>query len=313
MSERHVVVVGSHWRQHNSELAFVTRSIAAAASRWTGVSVLVLGHGPPEADGAFDLQHIGQSCEPRWPKGLSPDCVVVVDDMTPDIAALLGTVDPRAVFFLRMSATGCPGSWHHLPVTADPPGEASFVKVYVPVNPLALVHRHNGFGFTGYQLALSGPRANGEDPPPAVAWLTAAFHDAHIVVVENAIASAWKGRALRGRVQVSTRMDLWRLIAHANVCIDLAPGRHIARECVEALRFGTPIIVPRDSGAAESHAMSAAGTVFGDPDELIQAAASTRDHDMRSARSRLGRRYADSNYGTPAEFTRTLRAVLSRN
>ena len=60
--------------------------------------------------------------------------------------------------------------------------------------------------------------------------MSAAFHDAYVIVVENAVAAAWKGRVLRGTTSVDTRMDLWRLIAHANVCVDLDPGPQIARE-----------------------------------------------------------------------------------
>ena len=187
----------------------------------------------------------------------------------------------------------------------------AFVKVYIPVDPLAERHRHNGFGFTGYQLVLSGRTGSFDDPPAAVSWLTAAFHDSYIVVVENAVASAWKGRALRGRVSVDTRMDLWRLIAHANVCIDVAPRPHIARECVEALRFGTPIVVPEYSGVAVVHALAGGGSTFVDPEELMEAVASMQNGKVRSTASRAGRLYADVNYGNPAEFMSSLRMQLS--
>ncbi len=139
------------------------------------------------------------------------------------------------------------------------------------MNRLAEQHRHHGFGFTGYLLVLSDRTGAHEGPPPAAAWLSSAFNDADVVVVEDAVASGWKGRALRGKVSVDTRMDLWRLLAHANVCIDLAPGSHIARECIEALRFGTPIIVPQDSGPGALHAAGAGGATFRDESELLAA------------------------------------------
>ena len=161
--------------------------------------------------------------------------------------------------------------------------------MHVPVNPLAELHRHHGFGFTGYQLVLSDRPGTPDDPPPAVAWLSAAFPAAEIVLIDDAVASAWKGRALRGTVHVDTRMDLWRLLAHAAVCIDLAPGASIARECIEALRFGTPIIVPDDSGPAALHAQAGGGATFGDPGELIDAVATLQDGANRSAASEAGR------------------------
>ena len=57
-----------------------------------------------------------------------------------------------------------------------------------------------------------------------VAWLTARFPDKEVVVVEDATAAVWRGRVLRGIVDVYTRTDLWRLVAHARVTVDLAPG-----------------------------------------------------------------------------------------
>ena len=226
MSEAGIVVVGDLWHERLNELTYVARSIAGAASRWEHVTVLAPGpRGRMQPDGAFDVEGIGDLGEYHWPDRLSSDCVVVVDHLAPGVVDLLTKVEPRAVFYLAAHGDGHDPSWQRIHLTADPKLGGPFVKAYIPVNPLAELHRHNGFGFTGYQLVLSGRTGGNEDPPPAVAWLTSAFHDSYVVVVENAVASAWKGRALRGEVTVDTRMDLWRLIAHANVCIDLAPGR----------------------------------------------------------------------------------------
>ena len=113
-------------------------------------------------------------------------------------------------------------------------------------------------------------------------------------------------------MSVDTRMDLWRLVAHANVCVDLAPGPHIARECVEALRFGTPIIVPEHSGPAEVHAREGGGSTFGDPGELVAAAGKMRTEANRSAASAVGRRYADSRFGDPLAVACAPERTLTR-
>ncbi len=42
------------------------------------------------------------------------------------------------------------------------------VYVHIPINPLAAAHRHNGFGFTGYMLVLSGRERPHDIPPPEV-------------------------------------------------------------------------------------------------------------------------------------------------
>ncbi len=189
-------------------------------------------------------------------------------------------------------------------------GAIPSIDVYVPVNQLAALHRHHGFGFTGYHLVLSGrPEVSGA-PPPAAAWLTAAFPDADVVVVEKAIAAAWKGRVLRGTTSVDTRMDLWRLMAHANFCVDLDPGPQIARECIESLRFGTPIIVPEHSGPAIVHARESGGGTFSDPGELVAAARIMQSESNRSAISDAGRRYADSRYGDPGAIVQRVGALL---
>jgi len=312
MSETGIVVVGDHWHESRNELAFLVRSVAGAISRWDHVSVLAPGpRGHVQADGAFDVEGIGELDAYEWPGRLSSDCVVVVDDLAPAVVELVSRVAPRAVFYLAEHGRDHDPSWKRIPLTEDAKRGSPFAKVYIPVNPLAALHRHNGFGFTGYQLVLSGRTGPHEDPPSAVAWLTSAFHESYVVVVENAVASAWKGRALRGQVSVDTRMDLWRLIAHANVCIDLAPGPVIARECVEALRYGTPIVVPEGSAAGVAHAAASGGATFADPEELLEAAAQIQIVAARSQASRVGRNYADANYGAPAGFITSLRALLT--
>jgi hypothetical protein len=315
MPERRAVLVSRHWRDQQSELGYVTRLIAGAASRCGPVSVLVPGASvAPEPDGAFDLTGLGEPGALRWPDGISVDHTIVVDDLTPEVVALLSALEPRAVLYLTAPSDEHPPSWTrlHLVDTGDGSTQPS-VNVHIPVNRLAEQHRHHGFGFTGYQLVLSDRVGCGDadEPPAEAAWLSAAFHGADVLVVEDAVASAWRGRALRGRVTVDTRMDLWRLVAHANVCIDLGPGSYVARECVEALRFGTPIIVPECSGPAVVHAREGGGATFGDAGELVAAAAAMRNEGLRSAASAAGRRYADAHFGDAETLVERLRVLLS--
>jgi hypothetical protein len=303
------VVLGSHWLDRQSELAFVTRSVAGAATRYGPVPVLVPGDpGQHEADGAFDLEGMGTQGALEWPDNLDPHTTVIVDDLRPEIANLLARTGPTAVLYLAgTDSEPLPACRRIDLVGGDEP-----VGVHVPVNRLAERHRHHGFGFTGYLLVLSDGTGSQGEPPPAAAWLSAAFNDADVVVVEDAVAWAWKGRALRGSVSVDTRMDLWRLLAHANVCIDLAPGPQIARECIEALRFGTPIIVPEGSGPGAAHARASGGATFLDEAELLAAASTFRGDASRERASGAARDYADQRYGDPVALVRQLGQLLGR-
>jgi hypothetical protein len=302
------VVVGCHWREGDCELAFATRSLAGAASRLGPVTVLVPGDPQlVEADGLFDLSGVGVPGSLRWPDGVPPDTTIIVDELTADVAQLLTSTRVASVFYLSDSHGPSAASWQSLRLV----GGKEPVGVHVPVNSLAAHHRHHGFGFTDYVLVLSDRTGDqGVAPPPAAAWVSAAYPEADVVVVEDAVAWAWKGRALRGKVSVDTRMDLWRLLAHANVCIDLAPGPTIARECIEALRFGTPIIVPDWAGAASVHARESGGSIFGDPDDLLTAVGRMRDGADRSRVSEAGRRYSESRFGDPAALVARVRALL---
>jgi hypothetical protein len=99
-------------------------------------------------------------------------------------------------------------------------------------------------------------------------------------------------------------------MAHASVCVDLAPGAFIARECVESLLFGTPIIVPGQAAAAAAHAQSGAGLMFDTMAELIDAVTRVGDPDRRRALSEAGLTYAQPLYGDPPAFVAKVAQAL---
>jgi hypothetical protein len=241
-----------------------------------------------------------------WPGRLPPETTIVVDVPDPAVLALLDFHAPGRLVHTIMPTDHPvqPRPFRPLRFTGSPGSDADdFIGLHVPINPLAATHRHNGLGFTGYLLVLSD-RVSPPDvspPTPMVAWLTARFPDQEVVVVEDATAAVWRGRVLRGMVDVYTRTDLWRLVAHARVTVDLAPGPIIARECIESLRFGTPIVVPADS-AARPHAEAGGGMTFAGYPELLAGVAHLFDDSVRAAMSSRGRRYADAHYGDQRAF-----------
>jgi hypothetical protein len=100
-------------------------------------------------------------------------------------------------------------------------------------------------------------------------------------------------------------------MAHAMVCIDVAPGSLIALECIEALRYGTPVIVPHGSGVASVHAKASSGYVFADAAELVAATLEMHTPEKRADASVSGQAYADEYFGDPDRFVATLAALLS--
>lgn len=265
----------------------------------------------PTPDGLFDVLGLPAGADLRRVAGLAPDSVVIVDELTPDVTNALGPADLRAGWYLTTTAESAAPPWARLRLVPDPDEAGrSPLAPYVPVNPLAAEHRHHGFGFTGYVLVLSDP-GEGADPPAAADHIGAGLPDTDVVVVGDAMASAWKDRALRGRVAIDTRTDLWRLMAHASVCIDLAPGPLLGLECIEALRYGTPVSVPTGCGPATFHARASSGHTFSDGAELVAVARELQVPERRATASVAGKDYADRYFGDPDRFVRSLGALLS--
>jgi hypothetical protein len=262
-------------------------------------------------DGAFDTVGMGEDGSPSWPSDVADGGLVIADELTPELRGLLGRAgNDSGLYVSRVHDESTDHPWRKASLVGG--GGDGAIGLFVPVHPLAASHRHHGFGFTGYVLVLSDRTGQHAGPPEAVHWLTSALHDRWIVVVESAVASAWKGRSLRGTTSVDTRMDLWRLVAHAAVCIDLAPGEFVARECVEALRLGTPIIVPEHADVAASHARAGGGTTFADWWELVEAVEKKSSEANRSSTVTQGKAYADTWFGEPAAFVDRLARELRR-
>jgi hypothetical protein len=321
--ERATVILSRSWKLPESELSFVTRSVAGAASRTNPVVVVVpAAAGRTEPDGAFDLFGAGMGRDGSWPEpsdavwpdGLAADSVIVVDEPDAGVRSLLDRHAPGgAVYAIAPdNAAPEPRPIARLQFTDDRRhGETEFIHLHVPINPMAATHRHNGLGFTDYLLVLSDRSGAPEISPPTAmaAWLSASYPDQNVVVVEEATAAVWRGRVLRGVVPVYTRLDLWRLIAHARVTVDLAPGPIIARECIESLRFGTPILVPAAS-VARPYAEAGGGVAFTGVSELVAGVSLLCEDSVRAAVSSQGQRYADSHYGNREAFVSSVCRAL---
>jgi glycosyltransferase involved in cell wall biosynthesis len=276
--------------------------VAGAASRCARLTIFAQSEsGDIEPDGAFDVVGI-QAEERRWPeldserwrRRPNASSIWIIDEPSEDAIALLDTRASETALLTIGPSEGAPArSLPRLLMTPATSADTIAFGPYVPVNPLAAASRHTGFGFTNYVLVLTDRSGHPslDRPTPDVAWLTSRFYDEYVIAVEDGRAAAWKGRALRGVVDVHTRTDLWRLLAHAQVTVDLCPGNIIGRECIEALRFGTPIVVPANSVAAE-HTRSGGGRTYDDIGGLLEAVELFIDERTRETASHRGLEYA---------------------
>lgn len=328
---RRTAVLSATWGEPHDESAFVLRSVAAALSRHTDVDVLAPG--PPSAvraDGAFDVTTVGQSAPGRWP-GAGDDRVVpsasydlvVTDGHDRSVDDLVAQLAPSGGWTVIVSGAPMDQSGEH--AQAEGPGQpvewavglggatAQPVGLHVPVHPMARTQSHVGLGFTGYLLVLSdrsGAEADESSPTALAAWLAARFADRHLVVVENGVASVWRWRSLRGLVAIHTRADLWRIVAHARLTVDLAPGPLLARECVESLRYGVPIVAPAGTPAA-CLAQAGGGLWFRDPAELLASVDVLDDDKLRNTLGYQGQAVADEWYGDPARFSERVATAMA--
>ena len=100
-----------------------------------------------------------------------------------------------------------------------------------------------------------------------------------------------------------SRVNLWRLLRHSELVIDLRPQDVAARETIESLLLGTPVLVPDGSVAAEVASESNGGLWYRDFEELFVAARRVlEDPYLRSGLSSNGQKWAEAAHGRQREF-----------
>lgn len=328
-----IAVLSAAWGTAGDESAFAARVLAGAASRLGPVDVLGPWDPGPRADGAFDPYGLGRAGPGRrWPsvtdaaiagargrggsgagRGAGGWRAVLVDAGDADAVDVAGQMLPGVpVLEIGGGGLGTPCLELVPGAAASPLGRP--VGLHVPVHALARERPHLELGpIADYLLVLSGrpPQASDPDrPPDPVAWLVARYPRRPAVVVENGVASVWRSRSRLRRFSVHTRMDLWRLMAHARATVDLGPGALFGRECVESIRYGVPVVVPAGSGA-EALAAAGAGLRFEGTPGLLEAAGRIEDDAVLDG-LREGGAPLERWFGRPAELVdRLAKAVES--
>ena len=311
-------------RAPQSEMAAAVRSVAGALSRLADVDVFVPGDGPRVGDGAFDLIPLGGPRRDRWPlpERVAPTPLpygaVLVEAEDVDGRVLAESLAPGAHVWAVGRTGSAPGALLTVdlnaststgPISARGP---SRVGLYARIHAGARARRHHGLRSIPEYLLVFGDRLGttmSRWPSARVRWMLARFPRVHVVVVEGAIARAWRSRSCVAELDVHTRMDLWILMARALGVVDLFPGDVFARECVEALRYGVPVAVPEGS-AANGLVDNGGGMRFSSTADLLTCVDALMDPETRQALSSSGKETADRWYGDPHGLVTRLARVL---
>jgi hypothetical protein len=183
------------------------------------------------------------------------------------------------------------------------------LRIALPVNRLAAGAVMAGLSpFGKYVLVISG---FDDDPAggrcPSHEFLRNVFGQLSIAEVRRAgwVVTAGIGRRF-DMTWAPTRMNLWRLMAGAEVTVDVRSQGPIGRETIESLLFGTPVVVPDGSVAAEHAKESNGGLWYRDAGEMTDCVRALLDDDvLRSQFGSGGEEWAERNHGDTDGFVET--------
>lgn len=193
--------------------------------------------------------------------------------------------------------------------------EVQRLHLALPVNRAAASGGLAGtLSFGRYLLVLSG--WPDDDPGTGVCpphdYLREVLGDVSIAEVRH---GGWLVSERGRRFHVAwapSRMNLWRLMAHAAVTLDVRPPGPIGRETIESFTFATPVVVPAGSVAAEHAAAANGGLWYATPGEMLdQVGHLLDDDDLRLGLGRSGQDWAALHHGDTEAFVgEALRLVL---
>lgn len=133
------------------------------------------------------------------------------------------------------------------------------------------------------------------------------------VSVAEVDGDRWRVSDGEGTLQLPvspTRVNLWRLMAHAEATIDLRPPGPFGREALESMLLRTPVVVPEPS-AAMAHAKAANGGLwYRDVGELVDATRAVLDPGIRARLAAQGAEYALRHHGQVDDFVARARSLV---
>ncbi len=110
----------------------------------------------------------------------------------------------------------------------------------------------------------------------------------------------------------ASRVNLWRLMAHAQLTIDLRPPRPLGREAVESMLLGTPVIAHQDSIAYEHVKAANGGLWYENYEELVRVIRAALDENLHNQLKQSALDYANYYHGDSEKFIKAVSALLAQ-
>ena len=108
-----------------------------------------------------------------------------------------------------------------------------------------------------------------------------------------------------------SRFDVWRWSCRALAVLDPEPGKLLAREVLEGMMYGTPVVTPFRPGAALEHAQAgSAGLWYRTRGELEAVITALLDVETRDPLATQARLYADTTYRDTEAYLKSVGQLL---
>ncbi len=264
-------------------------------------AVVLAGHHQP-----WDVRALGARGARGAPR-------VVVLPCTADGSTLRSA--PVARLLDRADVAGAAHSGERRALEAATAGavEARDLGLGVGVNRSAAANRLFGVRFFGaYVLIIRS------FPPGGSRWGRSVTHDVlrstlGDISVAEVDGDTWRIGDKENTLELPvspSRVNLWRLMAHAIATVDLRPPGPVGRETIESLLLGTPVVVPEESAAHEHAADAGGGLWYRNDGELIDSVRALSDRRLRDRLAVQGKRWADRYHGDMDDFVERMRVLV---
>ncbi|MCL4448681.1 MAG: hypothetical protein M1483_06910 [Actinobacteria bacterium] len=165
----------------------------------------------------------------------------------------------------------------------------------------------------GYILVLAEYPVNFLDPRGYILadYLRLQFPNRFVAIAEGDKIAVYKGRKLHTSIERATRMDLWRVMAHALCTVDLRPSSVFGREVIESMLYATPVVA-REGSIGQHYVESANGGLwFASVKQLTACLSELADHrDLALVLGRQARSWAERHYLDAERFVPKVAAGL---